>query len=154
MATQLTVILASGSLVDIDGTLFIQLGIFLFMLVVLRTLLFKPVIRLIEARHEATVGTMKTAADLQKEAAALTADVTAKLLKVRAEASADRTATVDRAKRTEREIVTAAKEKTHGVMTQMRAQAATEMKETQNKLEQETRTMAALLAEKVLDRQL
>lgn len=154
MATQLTVILASGSLVDIDATLFIQLGVFLFMLIVLRTLLFKPVIRLIEARHNATVGTMKTAADLQKAASQLTSDFNAKMEQVRTEAAAERNAILGRAKQNERNVIGEAKEQTERVMTQMRSQANLEMADTLQKLEAETRTMAGLLVEKVLERSL
>ncbi len=154
MATQLTVILASGSLVDIDATLLIQLGVFLFMLIVLRSLLFKPVIRLIEARHSATVGTMQTASDLQKEANKLTADFNEKMAEVRTEASSERNRILERAKQVERKMVGEAKETADQMMLKMREQAEGEMKDTLANLESETRAMATLLAEKVLERQL
>jgi F-type H+-transporting ATPase subunit b len=154
MATQLTVILSSGSLVDIDATLFIQLGIFLFMLVVLRFLLFKPVIRLIEARREATVGAMENAASLQKEAASLSADFNVEVEKVRAVAAHEKNAIVTGAKQKEREILDAAKARTEQVMTDIRAKAEAQMQQARQALESETRVMASLLVEKVLDRKL
>lgn len=154
MATQLTVILSSGSLVDIDATLFIQLGVFLFMLLVLRFLLFKPVIRLIEARREATVGTVESSASLQKEAALLTADFNAKIEEVRAAAAHEKNSIVSGAKQKEREILDAAKARTEQVTADIRAKAETEMKQARQSLESETRSMASLLVEKILDRKL
>ncbi len=152
MATQLTVFIASGSLVDIDSTLFIQLGIFLFMVFILRSLLFKPVIRLIEARDEATLGAVKKAAELQREAAAINADFETTIGKVRNEATADRNKTIDAAKQSEREILSTAKEHAARLMSETRTRAENEMRNVQKNLEEETRTMALLLAEKILDR--
>ena len=154
MATQLSVILSSGSLVDIDATLFIQLGVFLFMLAVLKLLLFNPVVQIIEARREATVGTLKTAADLQAEAMKLQAEFDAEIDRVRTEASAERAQAVSRAKKKEREVLGVAKEKAEQMMAEMRAVAATEMKDAREKLERDTREMATLLVETVLERKL
>jgi F-type H+-transporting ATPase subunit b len=154
MAIQLSVILASGSLVDLDGTFFVQIGIFLVMMVILRSLLFKPIIRLMDARHEATAGAMQTAKNLTDEAALLSAEVEKKLAEARTEASKVRNETLERAKRNEREIGNAAREKAGRVIAEMRVRVSTDMKNAQQKLEEETRNMAVLLSEKILDRRL
>jgi F-type H+-transporting ATPase subunit b len=148
------VILASGSLVDLDKTFFIQLGVFLVMLVILRSLLFKPIIRLIDARHEATAGAVKTAEKLTEEAALLSAEVEKKLAGARTEAIKVRNETLERAKKQEREIGSAAREKAGRIIADMRARASSDMKNARQQLEEETRSMAILLSEKILDRRL
>jgi F-type H+-transporting ATPase subunit b len=154
MAIQLSVILASGSLVDLDGTFFVQLGVFLIMLVILRSLVFKPIVRLIDARHEATVGAMKTAEKLTEEAASLSVEVEKKLAGARADATKVRNETLERAKKQEREIGNVAREKAGRVVGDMRVRVASDMKNVQQKLEEETRSMAVFLSEKILDRKL
>lgn len=154
MAFLMTVPLASGSLVDIDATLFIQLGIFLVMLVLLKFLLFNPVIRVIEARRVATTDTMKAAADLQAEATALRKDFDAKLETVRTEAAAERAEAVSRAKETERQLLLDAKERAEELTTEMRSAAAAEMQVARQQLETDIRETASLAVEKILDRKL
>lgn len=154
MAIQLSVILASGSLVDLDATFFIQLGIFLVMMVILRSLLFKPIVRLIDARHEATAGALQTAEKLTAEAAQLSAEVERKLARARTEANLVRNETLERAKKEEREIGNVAREKAGRVVADMRARISTDMKEAEQKLKEETRAMAVMLSEKILDRRL
>ena len=60
-----TIHLSSGSLVDIDATLLIQLGVFIVMIGLLKKLLFGPVIRLVEARFDATEGALSAAKELE-----------------------------------------------------------------------------------------
>ena len=105
----MTILLASfassGSLVDLDATYLIQLGIFLVVFLLLRSLLFRPVIRLIEARHDATVVAQQDATKFETEALELEEEVASKLTKIRAEASTEREHLVEAARRRERELL-------------------------------------------------
>ena len=57
--------------VDLDGTIFVQAGIFLLLLLILRGLLFKPWLEARERRVEKIDGAIKAADDLKTKADAL-----------------------------------------------------------------------------------
>lgn len=59
-------LLASGSVVDLDGTFLIQWGIFLLFFVILRSLVWKPFLELLNKREEETRG-RKRDAELAEE---------------------------------------------------------------------------------------
>ncbi len=52
---------------SLDYTLFIQLGIFLYVLFVLRALFFKPILKILNRREQLTSGRIGEAADMKKE---------------------------------------------------------------------------------------
>jgi F-type H+-transporting ATPase subunit b len=141
-------------MVDIDATIAIQLGVFLFMLLVLRKLLFQPVVRLIEARQEATEGALEVARALDEEAAALNQKITAELDGVRASAGAERDRMVDEARAREREIVRRARGEAHEMVVKMRAETETVAEETRRQLAGDIEAIAAMIAAKALDRKL
>ncbi len=141
-------------MVDIDATLFIQLGVFLFMLLVLRTLLFKPVIRLIEARQEATEGAIEAARILEGEAETLNRESTARLDEVRSTAGAERERLVSGARAREREIMEAARAEAHGIVMTMRKETEKVAEETRRRLADDVEAIASMVATKALGRRL
>ena len=149
-----TALLSSGSLVDIDATLFIQLGIFLLMLVLLRKLLFQPVIRVVEARHDATDGATEAANALREEADRLNDKFEKKLEEVRSTVKVDRERIVDEAHRQEREIIRKARAEAHDLLTKMREETANEASKTRAQLENEVVSLADMVAQKILNRKL
>jgi F-type H+-transporting ATPase subunit b len=102
MAPHFLSLAASGSIVDIDGTFFVQLGLFMIVSLVLYAFLVRPVVRLIEARREATEGTRERAGGMAEEAAALSREVDGQLLDIRAAANAERIRFIEEARRRER----------------------------------------------------
>lgn len=66
-------VLASGSapVVDIDGTMFIQLGIFLLLMALLHPLLFKPWLETRKRRIESIDGALESATALREQADAV-----------------------------------------------------------------------------------
>ncbi len=62
------VLLSEGSIIDLDGTLFLQLGLFFVAFLVLRSLIFKPMVRLFEAREQAIDGAREEAKQLSEKA--------------------------------------------------------------------------------------
>ncbi|NLY93170.1 MAG: ATP synthase F0 subunit B [Myxococcales bacterium] len=87
-----TALLAGGSIIDLDGTILVQLGLFFVAYLILYTLVFKPMIALFAAREEAIDGAKEEARRLVAEADGLDADFQAKLDAVRAEAGSQRDA--------------------------------------------------------------
>ncbi len=64
----LGVLLSGGSVIDLDGTVVVQLLVFFLTFLVLRTLVFKPVMELFDARDEAVAGGKQKAQKVQDEA--------------------------------------------------------------------------------------
>ncbi len=147
-----TVTASSGSLVDIDATLFIQLGLFLLMFILLRSLLFKPVLGLIEARRQATEGRRAQALSLLEEASRLSEEVEEKLQKARKEAKSDRKQLLDEARSSERDIMSNARSSAHALMEESQKKAESEARHVVAELEAQTRSLAKSVAHKALGR--
>ena len=154
MSSVNTIYISSGSLVDIDATLFIQLGVFLIMIILLRKLLFAPVIRLVEARYEATDGALSAAKELEEEAGRLNDHVEEELKKVETAATADREAMVEEACVKEREVLRKARDDAHTMLVKMRKKAEEEAASARAALEIEIDSLAAMVVRKVLGREL
>lgn len=63
-----SMLLSGGSIIDLDGTVFVQAGIFFLALIVLNALIFQPILRVLDAREEAIGGAKEEAARLTAEA--------------------------------------------------------------------------------------
>src|SRR5437763_8931824 len=90
---------APPPLIDVDGTLLVQFGLFLIMLLVLSRLVFKPYLKLRDEREKSIGGAKHEAKDMEAKARAMVADYDARMTrakqrggeeraKVRAEAAA------------------------------------------------------------------
>lgn len=152
MLTPISIVAASGSIVDIDKTVFIQLGVFLLLFLVLRQLLFKPVIRLIEARRLATEGTRTEAKAFDEEATKLSGDVEQQLADIRSSATAERRRMVDQAKRQERELLIKAREDSRAMIDQTKQELESQAEQAKQTLREEIDAMVDVVATKVLGR--
>jgi F-type H+-transporting ATPase subunit b len=90
------IILASAAapVVDIDGTIFIQAGIFLVLMAILYPMLFRPWLATRERREHAIAGTALQAGELRAEADRIGAEYDARLADVRGRATAVRSEAV------------------------------------------------------------
>jgi F-type H+-transporting ATPase subunit b len=86
----LGVLLSGGSVIDLDGTVFVQIGIFFVAFFILKSLVFKPVMDLFDARDAATSGAKEEARRMEEEAAQKRAHFEGELRKVRSAAGEDR----------------------------------------------------------------
>jgi F-type H+-transporting ATPase subunit b len=154
MAPHFLSIAAAGSIVDIDGTFFIQLGIFTVVSVVLYAILVRPVVRLIEARREATEGAKDRAGRVAEEAAALARDVDHQLLDIRAAANAERIRSVEEARRQEREILERARAESRRAIESARAEMERSAATARAGLQREVDALASVVAARVLGRSL
>jgi F-type H+-transporting ATPase subunit b len=85
-----SVLLSGGSMIDLDGTFFVQLVLFFVAFGVLHGLVFRPMIALFEAREEAIDGAKATASKLSAEAAGADKSFDARLRDVRTKAGLER----------------------------------------------------------------
>ncbi len=82
----LTALISAAPVVDVDGTAYIQLGLFLLLMVLLNQLLYKPWLQTRERRQLAIEGTAKAAEQLRGQADSLSQEYDERLTKVRNEA--------------------------------------------------------------------
>jgi F-type H+-transporting ATPase subunit b len=85
-----TALLAEGSIIDLDGTMLVQLGLFFVAYLILYVLVFRPMVALFAAREAAIDGAREEAQRLVAEADGLDANFQQKLDGVRVEAGAQR----------------------------------------------------------------
>jgi F-type H+-transporting ATPase subunit b len=85
---------AAAPVVDIDGTIFIQAGIFLLLMAILHPLLFKPWLATRARREHAIDGTLLAASELRVEAERIGVDYDARLADARGRAGAVRSEAV------------------------------------------------------------
>lgn len=152
MFLSLLSIASGGSLVDLDGTFFIQMGIFFVMFIFLHFALFRPVMRMIAARREATEGTTEKAHRVKEDAEKLGRDVDNKLREVRAMAAEERNRIVEDARVREREVLGVAQEAVRQSMTTARERMRTNAKSVKAQLTGELSQLADAVASRITGR--
>jgi F-type H+-transporting ATPase subunit b len=80
----------SGSIIDLDGSFFVQLVVFFVGFFILRSLVFKPMMALFDAREAAIDGARAEAKKLEKTAGSKAGEYDAAMQKIRVEAGAER----------------------------------------------------------------
>ncbi len=100
-----TVFLSGGSIIDLDGTFVIQLVIFFVAMLVLRSLVFKPVVALFDAREEAIDGARVDARRMEKEAGDKAVTFDEEMRTVRIEAGQERDRLRTEGQRLERQVL-------------------------------------------------
>ncbi len=128
--------LAAGGehpLIDIDGTLFIQFGLFLIMAFLATQMLFKPYLRMREERHKGIQGAHEEAEKLDAQAAASKADYESRLTaartrayeeqrKIRAEATAHQREVTEKARAESAKAIEESRKKIHNQAEEARAE--------------------------------
>jgi F-type H+-transporting ATPase subunit b len=100
----LGVLLSGGSVIDLDASLFVQMGIFFIAFFILKGLVFTPVMNLFDARDQAIDGAKLEAARMRDEAAEKRTHFEAELRKVSAVANEERERGRQEAQRLAREL--------------------------------------------------
>lgn len=85
-----TVFLSSAPILDVDGTLFLYIGVFFVLFFFLRAIVFRPVMALFDEREKATVGAREEAKQLERTAEDKLHAFETEMTKVRSEAGAER----------------------------------------------------------------
>ena len=152
MTIPASVVASSGSIVDFDATLLVQAFVFLLMFLLLRSLLFRPVIRLIERRRKITEGSKSEAEALEREAVALTEEVDGQLSEVRSTVSKEREKMVEESKRQAGAILLKAREDSSIVVSQAKDEAAAQAEQVRETLRAEIGSLVDIVAAKVLGR--
>ena len=151
-STPLGVMLAGGSPVDLDGSIFVQLGIFFAAFFILKSLVFKPVMDLFDAREQAMEGSRTLAQSLESEADAKREHFESQLRSVRQQASENRQRLQGEAQQLARELTEKARRENTAALSSAKAQLDLESKTTRQKAQAEVPALARQIAEKLLGR--
>ncbi len=145
--------LLSGSIIDLDGTIFVQAAIFFVAFVLLRSIVFKPMVALFEAREAAIDGAKAEAERLQTEAASAGQSFEDELRKVRAQAQAERDKLRADALKREREILDTVKAETDKSMAEADARLSSQSEALRKEIQASVPGLARQIASKLLQRE-
>lgn len=144
----------NGMTFDFDLSFVLQMLVFASLIVVLRPLLFDPVLRVFEEREKRTDGARQSARQMQEEAGALLSRYEQELAKVHEVARQERDRSRGETARMEAELLAQARQSANEIVEQGRLRIDRERRQIQFGLGQESERLARTVAEAVLGRSL
>jgi len=151
-SSQLTEAAAGGVNLDFDATLLVQAAFVIVLWVVLKRILFDPMLKLFEERETRIEGAIKKARRIDEESAEAKASYDQAMAKARADGGVLREKLRAESLRKESDLLATVRGETQKTMDDARAQADRELGETRAALAPHTRNIARDLAARVLGR--
>ena len=148
-----TALLSEGSIIDLDGTIWLQLGLFAIAFFLFRPLIFRPMIALFEAREEAIEGSKLEALRLQDEAAAETEEFDEEMRRLRLQAGEERDRLRAEGKHLERAVLDRVREETEKQLAEADQKLATEASKLRGEIQNNVPALAKQIASKLLSRE-
>lgn len=146
--------IASGHpLIDVDGTVFVQFGLFLIMYVIANKMLFQPYLALRERRRAGIEGARAEAERMTAEADAKLADYEKSLAAARAKGNEEGRKLRTEASAHEREVTEKARSAAQKAIDEAGAKMRTEVEDARAKLMPEANVLAQKMASKLLGRE-
>ncbi len=140
-------------LINVDATLFINIGLWIFLFVALRGLLWAPMIKLISAREAGMQGSRDKAGSLQTDAKGIKAEYDQALKGAREQASLAKDKLRADGKKKEAEILAAARETTQATLDTQRANLRSQSETLRSEIRASVPQIASEIASKVLGRE-
>ena len=149
----LSALLSEGSLIDLDVTVFIQLGLFFIAFFILKTLVFGPIIRLFEKREEMIEGARLQAKELHGQAENAETELAEAKRRARLQASAEREKMRAEGKRLEAEIMERARESSSRQLAEAEKSLEQEAATIRTEMKARVPALAKTIASKLLARE-
>jgi F-type H+-transporting ATPase subunit b len=146
-------LLASAIAVDFDLSFLAQFVLFATFIVVLKPLLFDPLLRVFEERERRTEGVKAKAREMDEKAGELLTRYEAELDEIRRKAGEERERLRREATALEAQVLTDARAETARFLEEGKARIAAEVAQMREELELVQPLLAAEIASKVLDRE-
>ena len=143
-------LLVAAVAIDIDGTLFVQMGAFLLVFVILNFVLIKPYLKTVEAREESVQGSSEEAGEMDAQAAVLTASYDEKLSKARREAQDVRESLRNQGLAEQDDILEEVREELGGKLAEERKVIEERVVAARAEIDERARTLAEAMVQKVL----
>lgn len=141
-------------LLDLDGTVFVMLGIFLVLLLVLWQFLWKPYLRVRDERVARTEGARAKAAEMEAEAAARVERIETALAEARKSGNAEMAKLRQDAQTREQQIIAESQGAARRMLVEARAKLDATVATEKANLQTETGVLARQIAEKAIGRRL
>lgn len=148
----LGVLLSGSSVIDLDGSFFVQLAIFFCAFFILKGLVFGPVMRLFDQRDEAVAGARTRAQQMEEDAEQKRTHFEGELRRVSQAAQQDREKLRNEAQKAAREIQEQARLRNQGVLAEARTRLEAEADKARSESRAQIPQLARQIAEKLLDR--
>lgn len=145
-------LLASIPVVDIDGTMFVQLGIYLALVIILGPLLFKPWLEAQARRAEAVEGALAKSKDMRAQADTLARDYDERLDAARQEAHGVRSAARKQEEATQADTLATARDEANRGLSAERERIAAETEQAREALGGRVDELANQITTKLLGR--
>jgi F0F1-type ATP synthase membrane subunit b/b' len=145
---------AEAQLLDVDGTVFVMLGIFLVLLLVLWQFLWKPYLRVRDERVARVEGAREKAAQFDADASARLTRIESALADARRAGELETQKLRLEAQTREQHIIAEAQEAARKLMTDARVRLDATVAAEKASLQQQTTLLAREIAEKTLGRRL
>ncbi|MBN1612205.1 MAG: ATP synthase F0 subunit B [Polyangiaceae bacterium] len=143
----------AGVTLDLDKTLLVQMVLFMVLIVVLKPLLFDPVLRVFEQREQRTEGARSEARALQEKAGELLRKYEKELERLRQAAAEERERLRGEASKLEAEILNEAREASNKIVEEGRGRIDREIQAIETELVARTEELARSMASRVLGRE-
>lgn len=153
LTVALSVLLSGGSMIDLDGTLFLQIAIFFAAFLILRSLVFRPVMSLFDAREQAIDGARQAARDMEQEAETSRVKLEGELKAVRQAANEEREKVRGEAQKTARDQTERARAEAEQLLTAARVKLDQEGAQVRTQMNALVPTLASQIASKLLGRE-
>lgn len=144
---------AALPLIDVDGTTFVQFGLFLIMVVVLNQFLFKPYLKMRAARDQGISGARHQAQEMEARARKIVADYDDRMLRAKQRGAEERARLRSEAAVRERQLLGAARDESARSLKAARGQVQTQAAQAQKSLEKDADALAREMARKILGRE-
>jgi F-type H+-transporting ATPase subunit b len=145
--------MSSAVVVDLDPTFIAHFVLFTAFVVLMKDLIFDPLLKVFDERERRTHGAIAAARKMDEQAIALKQELDGKLEDIRREAAVDREAVRERVKAVESELMAEAREAMTKKLDAGMAEIHLEVKEIRKDLEANRAPLAADIASKVLGRE-
>jgi F-type H+-transporting ATPase subunit b len=153
IASLTTAFREGGVDVDLDLTVFVQAGLFVLLLLILKPLLFDPMLKLFEEREKRIEGARVQARKIDEKSTGALATYEAAMTKARAEANAERDKLRAEAMKVEAEILAKVRETTNRMLDEGKRSAQSEAARVRASLQAQSAELAKELAGRVLGRE-
>jgi F-type H+-transporting ATPase subunit b len=144
---------APPPLIDVDGTLFVQFGLFLVMYFVLSRLLFRPYLKMRAARSEGIDGARTAAQEMERKARAMLVEYDEKFGRARQRGGEERARLRAEAAQRERQLIGAAREESARALDEAKAKIGSDAAQARGELDTRARELAKEMAKKILGRE-
>jgi len=139
-----------GIYVDLDGTLFVQMAIFLLMVGFVHVVLVRPFLDVVEEREEGIGGSRDEADEMQAEADHLENEYDEKMRKARREAQEVRQSLRDQGLQEQKEMVDDVRDELQEKIESERTSIQQKVEEARSELESRAEDLASTMVEKIV----